>query len=198
MAFGGSSTYSPGSSSTTVQTRPGGVDPTAAIMAMIAREKLAFDQGIAPPAAPAPAPKMAAPTAPVMSRPGPTSTDAARVLANRSAPAPAQIPTFRKLMGGANTMPGWVNVDEAEPGAAFAGWRISAPPGPTHIQDAPGIGNSLGPGMAPHPNAQFQQEQAAVDARNGGADERPDWFNTGRKKALSATEKPLTDPGARF
>lgn len=197
--YGGSSSYAPGSSTTTVQTRPGGYDPTAALLALLAREKKTLDARV-PLAQPvAAAPRYAATPVPVQQEEGvietrpparqPTGRDAAAALANR--------PSFVSYNHGPGMVTGYADAPEG-PNTFFGGWRVTDAPGPTRFQDAPGIGNSLGSGMAPHPSAQFQQEQAAVDARNGGIDERPDWFNTGRKRALSATEKPLTDPGAKF
>lgn len=174
MAFGGSSTYQPGSSTTTVQTRPGGVDPTAALMSLLARERDTLEERQTPAAAPAPPrDKAAAAPPPAVQYHGPTSTDAARALASRPSAEDNRTPIYRKLVGGANAVPGWINVDEAEPGAVFAGYRNSPPPGPTTFTNQSSRANSnladtpftAGP-AAPPP------AEEANDGRGGSAFER--------------------------
>lgn len=184
MAFGGSSSYAPGSSTTTVQTRPGGVDPTAAIMAMIAREKQAYDRNLVSAQQPAAPSLGAAPTAPVMeSRSAPTSTDAARALANRSSGEGAARPSFVHLSGvGPQQVSGWTDAPEGA-GNVFGGWRVTDGGGPVHVAESGNISDHFKARDAADlslENQRLDLESKKRQAAGNGGGQHADWYGLGK------------------
>lgn len=183
MAFGGSSSYAPGSSTTTVQTRPGGVDPTHAIMAMIAREREGFDHNLAAPVQPAPPSFGAAPAAPAMqSRSAPTSTDAARALANRSSEGEAR-PSFVHLSGvGPQQVSGWTDAPEGA-GSVFGGWRVTDGGGPVHVAESGNISDHFKARDAADMSLENQRldlESKKRQAAGNGGGQHADWYGLGK------------------
>ncbi len=157
--LGGVSTYSPGSSTTTVRAPLQSVHPEMALLALMQaeREKAERDAHAPAPVAPPPRLAAAAPAAPAVTRRqnAPTAADAAQALSPN--PNEGRVPIYRKLMGGPNAVSGWVNASPGEPGAVFAGYMPAGyREGPTKIMEAQPIGDT----MRNNDAADFQLDQA--------------------------------------
>lgn len=179
MTIGGRSTYEPGSSTTTIQAGANPIDPTAALMALLAAERRPV---MAPPPAPM---KVAAPTAPVQisepgvqySNPAPRGASAAQ-----AASALANRPSFVHLSGvGPQQVSGWTDAPEGA-GSVFGGWRVTDGGGPVHVAESGNISDHMRQRGAQ--DLGRDEEQFAFDQtkQQTGGNQRADFYGLNQKR----------------